>query len=107
MINLLVFSALAVFYFWSKESEISPIEAFVALGFYGIYILVYLFMPPFATATSSKMGLLYGLVPAVSVCAVLFPHFNQQSPEIVTRCLGWAGLVLVFIILMSFKLFVW
>ncbi len=107
MINLLVFCAIVVFYFWSKESEISPVEAMFALGFYAIYIVVYLFVPPFANASSSQMGLLYGLVPAVSVSAVLFPHFNQQSPEIVTRCLGWIGLALVFSILLCFKIFVW
>ncbi|WP_325893092.1 hypothetical protein [Grimontia sp. NTOU-MAR1] len=53
------------------------------------------------------MGQLYGLVPLLSLGAILFPQINTQSPESVTRSIGWIGLVAVSIVLACFKLYVW
>ncbi len=107
MISLAVFCVIVAFYFWYGESDTSAKEACVAILIYIAYTILYLFVPPFPIGTSSQMGQLYGLVPLLSFGAILFPHFNTQSPELITRKIGWFGLVIVAIILTCFKVFVW
>ena len=107
MISVAVFCVIVGFYFWYGESDTSVKEAGIAMLAYIAYTILYLFVPPFPLGTSSQMGQLYGFVPLLSFGAILFPHFNTQSPETVTRTIGWIGLVTVALILVCFKLFVW
>ena len=107
MIESAVFAVLIGFYFFSNGSEIPLKEAVFAIMLYSVYLIVYLFVAPFPGYTSKYLGQLYGLLPLLSVGAILFPHFNTESPEVVTRHLGWGGLIVALIILSYFKLFVW
>ena len=107
MIDVVILVVLVVFYFYSEGSETSRKEAILAIGFYGMYLVVYLLIGSSPAATSKYMGQLYGFLPMLSFGAILFPHFNPSSPELVTRVMGWAGLTTAFVILSYFKLFVW
>ncbi|GIU44434.1 hypothetical protein TUM4438_15620 [Shewanella sairae] len=107
MLSAIAFIALIVCYFSFERSDTPVREAILAMLLYSGYLIVYLLVPPFANGTSTHMGQLYGLVPIVSLAAILFPYFNHKSPEIVTRVLGWFGLTIVAFILLCFKLFVW
>lgn len=107
LISVILFITLLSCYFSFDKSETPAREAYLAILAYSLYLLTYLFIPPFPNGTSTHMGQLYGLVPIVSLAAILFPHFNHKSPEIVTRVLGWFGLIVVAIVLLCFKLFVW
>ena len=107
MLGAIAFIVLVVCYFSFEKGDTSAREAIVAMLFYSVYLCVYLFVPPFANGTSTHMAQLYGLVPIISLAAILFPHFNDKSPEIVTRVLGWFGLAVVALILFCFKLFIW
>lgn len=107
MIEIIVLIVLVSFYFCVESSDTSLKEASVAIGLYGIYLVVYLLIEPFPTATSKHMGELYGFLPALSFGSILFPHFNKSAPEVVTKTIGWAGLTTAFFILSYFKFFVW
>lgn len=107
MIDVVVFIVIVGFYFYFQGSETSLKEAGVAFSFYGIYLVVYHLVGPFPAATSKYMGQLYGFLPMLSFGAILFPNFNTNAPEIVTKVMGWAGLTTAFLILSYFKLFVW
>ncbi len=98
---------LASLYFCVEGCGTSLKEASIAVGLYGIYLVVYLMIGPFPAVSSKYMGLLYGLLPALSFGIILFPHLNKSSPEVVTKALGWAGLTTAFLILVYFKLLVW
>ncbi|MBF9002852.1 MULTISPECIES: hypothetical protein [Vibrio] len=105
--NLLVFTFLVCLYFHLNNSDTPPKEAYSAMIFMGFYLVVFTFIPPFPDIRSTYMSALYQGVPMLSFGAVLFPHLNRTSPEVVTRVLGWSGMVLVFVILVIFKLVVW
>ncbi|WP_234909849.1 hypothetical protein, partial [Vibrio anguillarum] len=107
LIEIIVLIVLVSFYFCVEGSDTSFKEASVAIGLYGIYLVVYLLIEPFPAATSKHMGQLYGFLPALSFGAILFPHFNKSAPEVVTKTIGWAGLTTAFLILSYFKFFVW
>ncbi|SON52334.1 hypothetical protein [Vibrio tapetis] len=107
MIDVIVFVALTGFYLFSDGSETSAKEAGMAIGVYGVYLIIYRLVGPFPEVTSMHMGQLYGFLPMLSFGAILFPHFNTKSPEVITRAIGWIGLITVFIIMSSFKLFLW
>ncbi|MFW7525717.1 hypothetical protein ACODM8_16480 [Vibrio ostreicida] len=107
LIDVVVFVVIAGFYLYSEGSDTSRKEAGVAIGVYGTYLVIYLLINPFPMATSKSIGQLYGFLPMLSFGAILFPHFNPSSPEVVTRVMGWFGLTTAFLILSYFKLFVW
>lgn len=107
MFDVAILGLLVSLYFFTEGSETSYREAGIAIAVYGLYLVVYLLVEPFPAATSNHMGQLYGYVPMLSFAAILFPHFNPSSPEIVTKVIGWLGLTGVLLILCSFKLFVW
>lgn len=81
MISVAIFCVIVGFYFWYGESDTSVKEACIAMFAYIAYTILYLFVPPFPSGTSSQMGQLYGFVPLLSFGAILFPHFNTKSPE--------------------------
>ena len=107
LIDVIVFVVLVGFYFYSDGSETSRKEACIAIGVYGAYLAIYQLIGPFPEVTSKYMGQLYGFLPMLSFGVILFPHFNTSSPEVVTKTLGWLGLLTAFVILSCFKLFVW
>ena len=107
LIDVIVFVVLIGAYFYSDGSETSQKEAYIAIGVYGTYLAIYQLIGPFPEITSKYMGQLYGFLPMLSFGGILFPHFNKSSPEVVTKTLGWLGLIIAFIILSYFKLFVW
>ncbi|HHY0422905.1 TPA: hypothetical protein ACVU4V_004640, partial [Vibrio parahaemolyticus] len=107
LIDVIVFVVLIGFYFYSDGSETSQKEACIAIGVYGTYLAIYQLIGPFPEVTSKYMGQLYGFLPMLSFGVILFPHFNTSSPEVVTKTLGWLGLITAFIILSYFKLLVW
>ena len=107
MLEVMVFVALGAVYLFVEGSETPLKEALIAMAYYGLYLIVYLLIEPFPDMTSKYMGQLYGLLPALSFGAILFPHFNQHSPEVVTKAIGWVGLTTAFIILCYFKWLVW
>ncbi|MGF1726842.1 hypothetical protein [Photobacterium nomapromontoriensis] len=107
LIDVIVYAVLIGFYFCSDGSETSQQEALLAIGVYGIYLIIYLIVGPFPAATSKYMGQLYGFLPMLSFGAILYPHFNTNCPEVVTRAIGWVGLTTAFVIISYFKLFVW
>ena len=71
MISVAVFCVIVVFYFWYGESDTSVKEACIAMLAYIAYTILYLFVPPFPSGTSSQMGQLYGFVPLLSFGAIL------------------------------------
>lgn len=107
MISLAVFCVIVGFYFWYGESDTSVREARIAILGYSAYMILYLFVPPFPLGSSSQMGQLYSVIPLLSVGAILIPNINTHSPESITKAIGWVGLVLVAVILICFKIFVW
>lgn len=107
MVEIAVFVALVGGYFWVEGSETSLKEALIAMAIYALYLVVYLLVEPFPALSSKYMGQLYGLLPALSFAAILFPHFNTRSPDVVTKALGWLGLATAFVILSYFKWLVW
>ena len=66
-----------------------------------------LFVPPVSLGSSSKIVQLFSIIPLVSVGTILIPNLNTQSPETVTKVIGWSGLVLVTVILIFFKSYLW
>ncbi|WP_332400659.1 hypothetical protein [Vibrio metschnikovii] len=107
LIDVAIFCILVGFYFWYGESDTSLRQAIMAMFLYIMYLIFYMYIPPFPAGISSQMGQLYGLIPLLSLGAILFPNLNTQSPEVVTRTIGWIGLVIVITILIYFKLSVW
>lgn len=107
MIEITVFLALTLFYFYVNRYY--PLEAstFVAVVFMALYFTVYLAVPPKPELTSRHLGLAFGYVPLVSYAVILFPQFNEHLPSQFTRFLGWFGMIFVFIALGALKLFVW
>ncbi|MCG3731043.1 hypothetical protein [Vibrio cincinnatiensis] len=107
MIDAVVFVVLIGFYFYFEGSETPLKEASIAIGTYGLYLVVYHLISPFPGLTSKYMGQLYGFLPMLSFGMILFPNLNTSSPEVVTKGMGWIGLITSFLILSYFKLFVW
>lgn len=107
MIDILIFVVMTSFYFHCDGNETSRKEASLSIAVYASYLLIYLFVPPFPAMSSKHLGQLYGFLPMFSFAAILFPHFNPKAPEVVTRALGWSGLLLTFFLLGYCKVFVW
>ncbi len=95
------------FYFWSDNSETPFKEATIAIAVYVSYLVLYLLVEPFPAVSSKYIGQLYGFLPMLAFGAILFPQLNTNSPEVVTRVLGWLGISSSFLLLSYFKLFVW
>lgn len=64
-------------------------------------------MDLFPSGNIEVYGAALGFLPMLSFGAILFPNFNTNAPEIVTKVMGWVGLTTAFLILSYFKLFVW
>ena len=107
MILIGVTLGLVTFFFYFNRGEFIERQAYFAIAFMALYIIVYLFVPSQLNGTSVQTGQLYEYIPLISFGAILFPHFNSKSPEAVTQNLGWLGLISVSIILCIFKIFVW
>lgn len=106
-LSLVILVVLVLFYFVGGGSSTPVKQVYIAAGFISVYLLVLAWVPPFPSVTTSHFGGLFGLVPMLSFGAILFPHCNPQSPEVVTRFVGWVGVISVALILACFKLFVW
>ncbi|ACA87754.1 hypothetical protein [Shewanella woodyi] len=98
---------LVAFFFHLNRGEFIEKQAYFAIAFMALYIVVYLFVPSQLNGTSVRTGQLYEYIPLISLGAILFPHLNSKSPEGITQILGWLGLISVSIILCIFKIFVW
>lgn len=98
---------LVAFFFYFNREEYIERQVYFAIALMALYIVVYLFIPSRLNGTSVQTGQLYEYIPLLSFGAILFPHFNPKSPEVVTQNFGWFGLISVSIILCIFKLFVW
>ncbi|WP_425667417.1 hypothetical protein ACPUEJ_16435 [Vibrio tubiashii] len=107
MIDLLFFLVLAVYFVFWSESDTSKKQAYIAMSVYLVYLFIYKTIPPFPAMTTKYDGQLYGFLPLVSLGAILLPHFNSQSPEVVTRALGWLGIVTTIFVMLCFKFYVW
>ena len=98
---------LVAFFFYFNRGEFVERQAYFAIVFMASYIVVYLFFPSQLNGKSAQTGQLYEYIPLISFGAILFPHFNSKSPEVVTQNLGWLGLISVSIILCIFKIVIW
>lgn len=107
MLSLAIYGLLVGFYLWSGDSRTPLREACIAIVLSGLYLVIHLWVPPFPVRTTVYTGQLYGLVPMISLGLILLPHFNTSSPEVVSRFIGWACLILVTVILLVFKALVW
>ncbi len=92
---IVIYCVLLAFYFWWEEREERSAGTVLAMVVCGAALFLYTFVPPHPGMSTRSLGLLYGFLPLLSLGAVLFPHFNSASPEVVTRTLGWGGLVTV------------
>jgi hypothetical protein len=107
LIELPVFIFLCGLYFFIDSTNTSLKEAGIAFVVYSIYIVIYKLVTPFSPYPTQYAAKLFGLLPLLSFGAIVFPHFNNHSPEYVTKFLGWVGLTTAFLILCYFKLFMW
>lgn len=107
MIDVAIYFSLTGFYFYSHSSETPQQEAVIAIFLYGFYLIIYLLIEPIPTTTSKYMGELYGFLPMLSFSIILFPNFYSSFPDVVTRTIGWVGLITAFVIISYFKLFIW
>lgn len=107
MVLIVATLSVIMLFFYFNRNEYIERQAYFAMAFMALYIVVYMFIPPQLVGTSVRIGQLYEYVPLVSLGAILFPYVNQDSAVVVTRSLGWLGLVSVSIILCIFKIFVW
>ncbi|OBT22527.1 hypothetical protein BCT42_02190 [Vibrio lentus] len=107
MVDLLFFLVLAVYFIFWSGSDTSKKQASIAMSVYLVYLFVYKIIPPFPVMTTKYDGQLYGFLPLVSLGAILLPHFNCQSSEVVTRTLGWLGIITAIFIMLCFKFYVW
>ncbi|GLT18234.1 hypothetical protein GCM10007938_20120 [Vibrio zhanjiangensis] len=107
MIDLLFFLALAVYFVFWSGSDTSKKQASIAILIYLVYLFIYKIIPPFPAMTTKYDGQLYGFMPLVSLGAILLPHFNGQSSEVVTQALGWLGIVTAIVVMLCFKFYVW
>jgi len=107
MMLIAVSLGLVIFFFYFNRGEFIERQAYYAIAFMALYIAAYLFVPSQLNGTSVQTGRLYEVIPLMSLGAILFPHFNPKSPEVITQTLGWLGLISVSIILCVFKVFVW
>lgn len=107
MVLIVATLSVIMLFFYFNRNEYIERQAYFAMAFMALYIVVYMFIPPQLVGTSVRIGQLYEYLPLVSLGAILFPYVNQDSAVVVTRALGWLGLVSVSIILCIFKIFVW
>lgn len=104
---IVIYCVMIAFYFWWEGRDEWSVSTFLAIAVCGGTLIFYVLIPPYPGVSTNRLGLLYGFVPLLSLGAILFPHLNSQSPEVVTRTLGWGGLVTVTILLGVFKFYVW
>ena len=107
MVELTVFLTLVALYLYFNKGEPIEPEVVGATLLMGVYLTIYLYLPPGLTISTRHIGQIFGFVPAVSFGAILFPELNSRFPIRATRLLGWMGLVVVLLILCFLKLFVW
>ncbi len=107
MLIIAVYLAMTIGYLVTSDNNQPKRQGYWAILFTAVYLIIYLFVAPFLTHGSIYTARLYEFIPLLSLGAILFPQFNRQSPDIVTQTLGWAGLIIVMVILLLFKLFVW
>ncbi|OOE49373.1 MULTISPECIES: hypothetical protein [Salinivibrio] len=106
MIAALLYIVTVGFYLFTNFQETSLKEAVICMVVVGIYCFWHLAIPPFAATPNFYTERAFGVVPFVSMWAILFPHFAINQNPTVTRTLGWIGLGAMTIILAIFKLFV-
>ena len=70
------------------------------------YIAIYLLVGSTPQSGGRAESMLTA-VPVLSLGAVLFPELNRQHPEAVTRGLGFAGLIFMFVLVCVFRIWVW
>ncbi|SIN80235.1 hypothetical protein [Salinivibrio sp. ES.052] len=107
MIAALLYIMTVGFYLFTNSQETSLKEAVICMAVVGIYCFWHLAIPPFAATPNFYTERAFGIVPFVSMWAILFPHFAINQIPIVTRTLGWIGLFAMTVILAIFKLLVW
>ena len=93
-------------YFWREKGQPFDPVAVSALALGAGYIAIYLLVG----STPQSGGRAESMLTAVSVLslgAVLFPELNRQHPEAVTRGLGFAGLIFMFVLVCVFRIWVW
>lgn len=98
---------LIIIYLIMNRGEPLELQVAVATAVMVAFLVIYLWIPPQMGARSPYTGGLFGLVPAVSFGAILFPDWNEKFPAGVTRFLGWVGLLVVLSILCVMKIFIW
>jgi len=107
LIEVSIAVVLVAFYLAFKRHEPFDWQVVAAAAVMAVYLVIYLIVPPQLGITSPQTGKLFGLVPALSFAAILFPDLAVRVPAQVIRLLGWIGLLGVFVILCAFKIFIW
>ncbi|MCE0493871.1 hypothetical protein [Vibrio salinus] len=106
---LSVFLLIVGSYFAYNRHKISEREAHLAIILCGLYIITFLFIPPFSEgiSTSVYLGRGYGIFPILPLILILFPEFNSGLNENINQILGWLGFIVLASVILFFKYFIW
>ncbi|MGB7997974.1 MAG: hypothetical protein WCF45_17820 [Photobacterium halotolerans] len=92
---------LMTFYLYFNKEEVIYFDALLSVLVMIVYITAYINFSADFPPHIKRAGLICELLPAASLCAILFPDWNTRFSQDATVRLGWAGLLLSFIILAS------
>ncbi|MDO6581205.1 hypothetical protein Q4491_07575 [Photobacterium sp. 2_MG-2023] len=97
---------LVTFYFYFNKEDVIYFDALLSVLVMIVYITAYIYFSANFPLHIKRAGLICELLPAASLCAILFPDWSTRfSPEVTVR-LGWAGLLLSCIILALLVIFI-
>lgn len=106
MILVVLYLLVAGIYFWREKNQpLDPVAA-SAIALAAGYIVIYLLAGP-TPPLSGRAESMLTAVPVLSLSAILFPDLNMRHPEAVTRGLGFAGLIFMFVLVCFFRIWVW
>lgn len=106
---LIVVSGISI-YFYLKSSDRGVFDRSVvwAIILMVIYLGLFALLAEFPQNGSARYWAgLFGVIPGVSLIAILFPQLNHETPEVLTRGWGLFGLGIMIPILFIVRWFVW
>lgn len=101
MILTIIALCLVTLYFYCNKDDVVYFDALLSVLLVVFYITAYIYFSAHFPPHIKRAGFIFELLPASSLCAILFPDWNTRFSQDVTVRLGWAGLLLSCIMLAS------